>query len=113
MQITSLTSTAKLNLIYQSPFTLHDELLRLIRRETAFAASGGTGHIIAKMNALVEPEVIRALYGASASGVIVDLIVRGICCLRPGIPGISDNIRVRSIVGRFLEHDQTPSSKGP
>jgi len=106
MQITSLTSTAKLNLIYQSPFTLHDELLRLIRRETAFAASGGTGHIIAKMNALVEPEVIRALYEASASGVIVDLIVRGICCLRPGIPGISANIRVHSIVGRFLEHDR-------
>jgi polyphosphate kinase len=106
MQITSLTSTAKLNMIHQSPFTLHDELLRLIRRETAFAASGGTGHIIAKMNALVEPEIIRALYEASASGVIVDLIVRGICCLRPGIPRISDNIRVYSIVGRFLEHDR-------
>jgi polyphosphate kinase len=106
MQITSLTKTASLNRIYQSPFSMHKKLLKLIRRETVLAAAGGTGHIIAKINALVEPKIIRALYEASRSGVIVDLIVRGICCLRPGIPGISDNIHVRSIVGRFLEHDR-------
>ncbi len=106
MQITSLTSTAALKMLYQSPFTLQEKLLKLVRRETANAASGSTGHIIAKINALVEPELIRALYEASASGVHVDLIVRGICCLRPGIPGISENIRVRSIIGRFLEHDR-------
>jgi len=106
MQITSLTKTASLNLIYQSPFSLHKKLLKLIRRETALASAGGTGHIVAKINALVEPEIIQALYDASRSGVLVDLIVRSICCLRPGIPGISENIRVRSIVGRFLEHDR-------
>jgi len=106
MQITSLTSTATLKMLYQSPFTLQEKLLKLIRREAAYASSGRTGHIIAKVNALVEPEVIRTLYEASASGVHVDLIVRGICCLRPRIPGISDNIRVRSLVGRFLEHDR-------
>ena len=106
MQITSLTKTASLSKIYQSPFSLHKKLLKLIRRETALATAGGTGHIVAKMNALVEPDVIRSLYKASISGVLVDLIVRGICCLRPGIPGISENIRVRSIVGRFLEHDR-------
>jgi polyphosphate kinase len=98
--------TPDLKLLSQSPFNLHDRLLGLIRRETRNAANGGTGHIIAKLNALVEPEVIRALYEASGAGVYVDLIVRGICCLRPGIPGVSENIRVRSIVGRFLEHSR-------
>ena len=106
MQITSLTRTAPLHLLRQSPFTLHDGLLQLIRREIRSASAGGTGHIVAKINALVEPEIIRALYEASISGVHVDLIVRGICCLRPGIPGLSENIRVRSIVGRFLEHSR-------
>jgi polyphosphate kinase len=106
MQLTSLMRTQDLNLLSQSPFNLHERLLGFIRRETRNASSGGTGHIIAKLNALVEPEVIRALYEASGAGVLVDLIVRGICCLRPGIPGVSDNIKVRSVVGRFLEHSR-------
>jgi polyphosphate kinase len=104
MQLTSLMRTEKLELLSQSPFGLHERLLELIKRETRNAGSGGTGHIIAKLNALVEPQLIRALYEASNAGVFVDLIVRGICCLRPGIPSVSENIRVRSIVGRFLEH---------
>jgi polyphosphate kinase len=106
MQLTSLMRTSELKLLSQSPFNLHDRLLGLIRRETRNASGGGTGHIIAKLNALVEPDIIRALYDASGAGVYVDLIVRGICCLRPGIPGVSENIRVRSIVGRFLEHSR-------
>ncbi|HET8696575.1 MAG TPA: polyphosphate kinase 1, partial [Gammaproteobacteria bacterium] len=106
MQLTSLMRTSTLNLLTQSPFKLHDRLLGLIERETRNARAGITGHIIAKLNALVEPEVIRALYEASNAGVYVDLIVRGMCCLRPGVPGVSDNIRVRSIVGRFLEHSR-------
>jgi polyphosphate kinase len=106
MQLTSLMRTSDLTWLSQSPFNLHERLLGLIRRETRIASNGGTGHIIAKLNALVEPEVIRALYEASGAGVYIDLIVRGICSLRPGIPGVSDNIRVRSIVGRFLEHSR-------
>jgi polyphosphate kinase len=98
--------TRQLKLLSQSPFDLRERLLELIKRETLHASSGGTGHIIAKINALVEPEVIRALYEASMAGVYIDLIVRGICCLRPGIPGVSESIRVRSIVGRFLEHSR-------
>jgi polyphosphate kinase len=106
MQLTSLMRTPELHLLSQSPFNLHARLLGFIRRETHNARNGGTGHIIAKLNALVEPEIIRALYEASNAGVYVDLIVRGICCLRPGVPGVSENIRVRSIVGRFLEHSR-------
>jgi polyphosphate kinase len=106
MQLTSLMKTEKLERLAQSPFGLHERLLELIRRETRNAETGGTGHIIAKINALVEPQLIRALYEASNAGVHIDLMVRGICCLRPGIPGVSENIRVRSIVGRFLEHSR-------
>jgi polyphosphate kinase len=106
MQLTSLMRTRDLKLLSQSPFNLHQRLIAMIQRETRHAGRGSTGHIIAKINALVEPEVIRALYEASMAGVYVDLIVRGICCLRPGIPGVSERIRVRSIVGRFLEHSR-------
>ena len=84
-----------------APVDLQPRILELIARETAL---GKRGRIVAKMNALVDPETIAALYGASQAGVSIDLIVRGICCLRPGVPGVSDNIRVTSVVDRFLEH---------
>jgi len=106
MQLTSMMQTAPLKRIYESPFNLHTRILQHIEQEIRNVESGGAGHIIAKINSLVEPEVIQALYKASFAGVFVDLIVRGICCLRPGVPGVSDNIRVRSIVGRFLEHSR-------
>ena len=103
-QLTSLGRARKLNHLWQSPFSLHAEILRSINNETQLAKSGKRGHIIAKMNALLEPGIITALYEASQAGVKVDLIVRGVCALRPGVPGLSENIRVRSIIGRFLEH---------
>ena len=103
-QISGLAPAIRLKRVLQSPFTLQDALLSFIRREAQFAAAGRPARIIAKMNALNEQQVVRALYAASQAGVKIDLIVRGACTLRPGVPGISDNIRVRSIVGRFLEH---------
>jgi polyphosphate kinase len=106
LQLTSMTQTPPLKKLVQAPFGLQEHLLSHIEQETSNANSGGTGHIVAKINALVEPQIIQALYRASCAGVIVDLIVRGLCCLRPGIPGVSDNIRVRSIIGRFLEHSR-------
>jgi polyphosphate kinase len=106
LQLTSLTQTPKLRRLVQSPFRLHEALQELIAREAAHAAAGKPARIIAKLNALVDPETIAALYRASGAGVRVDLIVRGICALRPGVPGLSDNISVRSIVGRFLEHSR-------
>jgi len=102
--MTSLGRVPKLGKLLQSPFTLHDTLIGKIEREAEFARTGKPARIVAKMNALVEPQVINALYNASRAGVQIDLIVRGICCLKPGLPGVSENIRVRSIIGRFLEH---------
>jgi polyphosphate kinase len=104
VQLTSLGKAGKLRHLWQSPFTLHSQILSAIRNETHLARSGKQGRIIAKMNALLEPETITALYEASQAGVKVELIVRGVCALRPGVPGLSENIRVRSVIGRFLEH---------
>ncbi|MEH6419973.1 polyphosphate kinase 1 [Pseudomonas sp. CGJS7] len=103
-QLSGLAPSLKLKCLLQSPFTLHAGVLKRIDRETKHARAGKPARIVAKMNALNEPQVIRALYQASQAGVQIDLIVRGACTLRPGVPGVSDNIRVRSIVGRFLEH---------
>jgi len=104
MQLTGLGRAGKLRHLWQSPFTLHEQVLRAIRNETRLAKEGKPAHIIAKMNSLLEPETIVALYEASRAGVKVELIVRGVCALRPGMPGMSENIRVISVVGRFLEH---------
>ena len=103
-QLTSLGRARTLNHLWQSPFTLHARVLLAIQNETTLAKAGKRAHIIAKMNALLEPETIAALYEASQAGVKVDLIVRGVCALRPGVAGLSENIKVRSIIGRFLEH---------
>jgi polyphosphate kinase len=89
-----------------APRGMRDRFLSMIRREIAHRQSGAPARIIAKMNALVDPDIIAALYEASRAGVPIDLIVRGICCLRPGLPGVSDTIRVISIIGRFLEHSR-------
>ncbi|KAA2285585.1 polyphosphate kinase 1 [Arenimonas fontis] len=105
-QLSGLSPAIKLRRLLQSPFTLHKSLLAKIAREAEHARAGRGGHIIAKMNALNEASVIRALYEASRAGARIELIVRGACCLRPGVPGVSDNITVRSVVGRFLEHSR-------
>ena len=89
-----------------SPFSLFDALIEKIARETENAKAGKEARVIAKINSLNEPQLIEALYDASQAGVKIDLIVRGVCSLRPGIKGLSDNIHVRSIVGRFLEHSR-------
>jgi len=103
-QLTGMGRVSKLKTMLQAPFSLHSGLIERIGLEAANAEAYGKGRIIAKMNGLEEPGIIRALYRASQAGVKIDLIVRGICCLRPGIKGVSENIRVRSVLGRFLEH---------
>jgi polyphosphate kinase len=103
-QLTGLGKGSKLNHLWISPFSLHANIMQAIQGEAKIAKSGKPTQIIAKMNSLVEPRVIEALYAASQAGVKIDLIVRGMCALRPGLPGLSENIRVRSVVGRLLEH---------
>ncbi|MFA9459963.1 polyphosphate kinase 1 [Thiohalorhabdus methylotrophus] len=104
LQLTSLGRASDLQSLLQSPFTLHDAMREKVQRERDNAEAGQPGRIIIKVNSLVEPKLIRDLYAASMAGVQIDLVVRGMCCLRPGVEGISENIRVRSVVGRFLEH---------
>lgn len=103
-QLSGLAAPLTLKHLLQSPFTLHKGVLERIAREIEHARAGKQARIVAKMNALNEPRVVRKLYKASRAGVQIDLIVRGACAIRPGIAGVSENIRVRSIVGRFLEH---------
>ncbi len=105
-QLSGLGPIVHLKCLLHSPFTLYSGVIFRIERETAHARDGRPAHIVAKLNALNEPNVIRALYRASQAGVEIDLIVRGECTLRPQLPGISEHIRVRSIVGRFLEHSR-------
>ena len=106
IHLTSLTKHKKFQHLWLAPFSFHNQLIKAIRNETRIARSGKPARIIAKMNALLDESVIRALYAASNDGVVIDLIVRGACALRPSVPGMSENIKVRSIIGRFLEHSR-------
>ena len=106
LQLTSLMQSLRLRRLVQAPFKLHSTLLALIDGEIAAAQAGKPARVVAKLNALVDPGIIQALYRASGAGVRVELIVRGVCALRPGVPGVSENISVRSLVGRFLEHSR-------
>jgi len=104
LQLTSLGKVSRLTKLLESPFTLHEGLTVKIRREIEHQQNGYSGRLIIKVNSLVEPRIIETLYEASMAGVSIDLIVRGMCSLRPGVPGVSETIRVRSVIGRFLEH---------
>lgn len=106
LQLTGLGKVTKLRQLIQAPFRLHDAMLEKIEREAKNARSGKTARIVARMNSLNETKIIQALYEASQAGVQIQLIVRGICSLRPGVPGVSDHIEVRSVLGRFLEHSR-------
>ena len=103
-QLSGMGRARKIDTLLHAPFTLHERLVEMIDREAQLALKGKRGHIIIKCNSLTEPKLIKALYRASQAGVECDLIIRGMCCLKPNLPGISENIRVRSIIGRFLEH---------
>ncbi|MFO8151905.1 polyphosphate kinase 1 [Thioalkalivibrio sp.] len=105
-QLTGLGKVSKLKDLLQAPFTLHTAIVERIERETEHARAGRPALIAARMNSLIERGVIQALYRASGAGVQIQLLVRGICCLRPGVPGVSENIEVRSVLGRFLEHSR-------
>ncbi|TFW21565.1 polyphosphate kinase 1 [Massilia arenosa] len=106
IHLTSLTKPHKFQHLWLAPFTLQNELVKAIRNEARLARGGKAGRIIAKVNALTDETIVRALYAASQDGVKIDLIVRGACILRPGVPGLSENIKVRSVIGRFLEHSR-------
>jgi polyphosphate kinase len=103
-QLTGLGRAGKLRHLWVSPFTMHRRIVAAIRNEVQLANAGKKAHLIAKMNSLLEPAIIEELYAASIAGVRIELIVRGVCGLKPGIKGLSENIRVCSIIGRFLEH---------
>jgi polyphosphate kinase len=105
-QLTGLGEQRKLKALLQAPFSLHETMVSMIRREVRHAKAGKKARVMAKMNSLLEPTIIEELYKASQAGVQVDLVVRGVCTLRAGVPGLSDNITVRSLVGRFLEHSR-------
>jgi polyphosphate kinase len=105
-QLTGLGRASKMHHVWQSPFTLHKRIIAAIRKEAQNAAEGKPARIIAKMNALLEPAIIEELYAASQAGAKIDLIVRGVCALKPGIAELSENVRVISVIGRFLEHSR-------
>ena len=106
MQLTTFGDNPELSTMVQSPYGIRKMLLRNIDKEIAHAQAGMPAKIVAKMNGLISPILVEALYKASQAGVSIDLLIRGVCCLKPQVPGVSENIRVHSIVGRFLEHDR-------
>ena len=102
--LTGYSAPTEFEHLLVAPFNMRERFIELITRETEHAQAGRGGHIRVKINGLTDPEVISALYRASQAGVVCELVVRGLCCLRPGVQGLSENISVRSILGRFLEH---------
>jgi len=103
-QLTGMGKALKIKKLYHAPFTLHSKMMELIEREAINASEGKSAYILIKVNSLTDPKIMKALLKASQAGVKIELVIRGICCLRPGIPGVSENITVRSVIGRFLEH---------